>query len=74
MSEKRRLWKLWKADGSKDKYLDAKSKAQHTVYAAKRNAEKEKFASAKDIKENIFHVAQTNPYSKSGCNRREMYT
>ena len=54
MSEKRRLWKLWKAGGSKDKYLDAKSKARHAVYAAKRNAEKEKFASAKDIKEKIF--------------------
>ena len=44
--------------GSKDKYLDAKRKAQHAVYTAKRNAEKEKFASVKENKENISHVAK----------------
>ena len=27
ISEKRRLWKLWKTGGSKDEYLDAKRKA-----------------------------------------------
>ena len=43
--------------GSKDKYLDAKRKAQHAVYTANRNDEKEKLASVKDNKENIFHVA-----------------
>ena len=58
MSDKRRLWKLWKVGGSKDKYLDAKRKEQHAVYTAKRNAEKEKFASIKDNKENIFRVAK----------------
>ena len=52
------MWKLWKAGGSKDKYLDTKRKAQHAVYAAKRNVEKEKFASVKGKKENIFHVAK----------------
>ena len=56
ISEKRRLWKLWKAGGSKDKYLDAKRKAHHAVYTAKRNAEKEKLASVKDSKE--FCVAK----------------
>ena len=56
ISKKRRLWKLWKAGGSKDKYLDAKQKAQHAVYTAKRNVEKEKFV--KDNKENIFTVAK----------------
>ena len=34
ISEKRRLWMLWKAGGSKDKYLDAKQKARHAVYTA----------------------------------------
>ena len=29
ISEERRLWKLWKAGGSKDKYLDGKQKAHH---------------------------------------------
>ena len=58
ISEKRRLWKSWKAGGSKDKYLDAKRKARHAVYTAKRNAEQEKFASVKDNKENIFRVAK----------------
>ena len=58
ISEKRRLWMLWKAGGSKDKYLDAKQKARHAVYTAKSNAEKKKFASVKDNKENIFRVAK----------------
>ena len=58
ISEKRRLWKLWKASGSKDKYLNAKRKARHAVYTAKRNAEKEKFASVKNNKGNIFCVAK----------------
>ena len=52
------MWKLWKTGGSKDKYLDAKQKVRHAVYAVKRNAEKEKFASVKDNKENIFHIAK----------------
>ena len=43
--------------GSKDKYLDTKRKAQHAIYTANRNAEKQKFASVKDNKENIFRVA-----------------
>ena len=43
---------------SKDKYLDAKQKAQHAVYIAKRNAEKEKFANVKYNNENIFSVAK----------------
>ena len=43
---------------SKDKYLDAKQRAQHPVYIAKRNAEKEKFANVKYNNENIFSVAK----------------
>ena len=39
ISEKRRLWNLWKTGGSKDKYLNAKWKAQHAVYTARRNVE-----------------------------------
>ena len=49
---------MWKAGGSKDKYLDAKRKAQYAVYTAKRNPEKKKFARVKDNKENIFRVAK----------------
>ena len=52
------MWKLWRAGGSKDKYLDTKRKARHAVYTAKRNSEKEKFTSIKDNKENIFRVAK----------------
>ena len=42
-----------------NKHLDLKRKAWHAVYAAKRNAEKEKFASVKDNQENIFGVDKT---------------
>ena len=52
ISEKRRLWKLWKASVSKYKYLDAKWTARHAVYTANRNPEKETFASIKENKEN----------------------
>ena len=52
------MWKLWKAGGSKGKYLDAKPKAGHAVYRAKRNAGKEKFVSVKDNKEKIFRLAK----------------
>ena len=44
--------------GTKDKYLDAKQKVQHPVYTAKTNAEKEKFTSVKDNKENIFPITK----------------
>ena len=43
---------MWKVGGSKDKCLDPKCKAQHSIYTDKRNAEKEKFANVKDNKEN----------------------
>ena len=52
------MWKLWRADGSKDKYLDAKRIARHAVYTAKRHSEQEKFTSIKDNKKNIFRVAK----------------
>ena len=58
ISEKRRLWKMWKMGRSKVKYLGAKRKAQHVVYTANRNVEKEKFVSVKDNKENIFCYAK----------------
>ena len=51
------MWKLRKAGGSKVKDLDAKQKARHAVYTAKRNAEKV-VTSVKDNKENIFRVAR----------------
>ena len=52
------MWKLWKVSGSKDKYLDAKWKAQHAAFTAKRNAEKENFTSVNNNKENLFHVTK----------------
>ena len=58
ISDKGRLWKLWRRGGSKDKYLDAKQKAQHAIYTAKRNAEKKKFATVANNKDNIFDLAK----------------
>ena len=58
ISDKRRLWKLWRRGGSKDIYLDAKQKAQHAIYTAKRNAEKKKFATVANNKDNIFDLAK----------------
>ena len=52
------MWKLWKMGGRKDKYIDAKRKAQYAVCKAKRNAKKGKFTSEKDNKENIFCVTK----------------
>ena len=72
-SEKRRLWKLWKVGGSKDKYLDAKQKVQHPVYTAKRNAEKEKFTSVKDNKENIFPIAKKMRTENQDLIRENVY-
>ena len=43
VKEKRRLWKCWKAGGSKEDYLTAKRKAKKTVYDAKKKAEQERF-------------------------------
>ena len=46
MKEKRRLWKIWKNDGSKDDYVLAKKVAKRREFAAKKKVEKEKI---KDI-------------------------
>ena len=51
------MWKLPRAVGSKDKYLDAKRKSRHAVYTTERNKEKEKFASVKGNK-NIFCITK----------------
>ena len=58
ISEQKRLQKLWKAGDSKDKYLDATQKVRHATYTAKRNTEKEKFASINDNKENNFCITK----------------
>ena len=42
--------------GWEQRYLDAKWKAGHAVFTAKRNAEKEKFPSVKENNENICYV------------------
>ena len=56
---------------SKDKYLDAKLKAQHGVYTANRNTEKETFTSVKDNKWNIFCVVKKNGYKKQDSIREK---
>ena len=49
-----RLWKLWKAVGSKEKYLDTERKERQTVCTAK----EEKFASITENEENIFCITK----------------
>ena len=44
IKEKRRLWKEWKSGGSKNLYLEAKCRARTAVYAAKAEAERNRFA------------------------------
>ena len=55
VKQKRKLWKEWQKEGSKEKYLDAKSKAKSGVYVAK-----EKFSQleSSDGKNFIFKLAK----------------
>ena len=58
VSEKRRLFKIWKKGGSKDDYTLAKKVAKQTVFTAKKKAEKEKL---KDIEKDditVFRIAK----------------
>ena len=59
--------------GTKDKYLDAKQKVQHPVYTAKTNAEKEKFTSVKDNKENIFPITKQMRTENQDVIRENVY-
>ena len=42
VKQKIKLWKEWQKGGSKEKYLEAKRKAQLDIYNAKRKAQEEK--------------------------------
>ena len=47
ITEKRKLWKAWKAGGSKEPYLAAKRAAKKGVFEAKRAADEEYFSNLK---------------------------
>ena len=55
LKQKRKLWKEWQKEGSKEKYLDAKSKAK-----SGKNVAKEKFSQleSSDGKNFIFKLAK----------------
>ena len=55
VKQKRKLWKEWQKEGSKEKYLDAKSKAK-----SGKNVAKEKFSQleSSDGKNFIFKLAK----------------
>ena len=57
ISEKR-CWKAWKEGGSKEEYLHAKRLAKRSVYAAKRQAEANRFANLRSGKSDIFKIAK----------------
>ena len=54
LSEKRRLWKLWKAGGSKDKYLDAKRKANMPSTQPRKMPKRRSLLVFKAIKKTYF--------------------
>ena len=60
IKEKRRLWKEWQKSGDKEKYLQAKRKANRAVYAARKRAQEDKFG---DLKRND----QRNQIFKEAC-------
>ena len=47
IAEKRKLWKAWKAGGSKEPYLAVKRAAKKGVFEAKRAADEEYFSNLK---------------------------
>ena len=61
VKEKRRLWKSWKDDGSKGKYLEVKRAAKRAVYHAKKAAEEERFGNVlrrEDDRAEVFKIAR----------------
>ena len=72
MKEKRRLWKIWKNDGSKDDYVLAKKVAKRREFAAKKKVEKEKI---KDIETDTYLLySKTNEARKQKYCWRKMYS
>ena len=61
VKHKKKLWKEWQqARGSKEKYLEAKRKAELAKYFAKRKFQEEKFSqqASNDIKKFVFKPAK----------------
>ena len=61
IKEKRRLWKEWKSGGSKNLYLEAKRRVRTAVYAAKAEAERNRFADVlrrEDQRNEVFKIAK----------------
>ena len=59
VKEKRTHWKEWKKSGQgKESYLEAKRRAKHVIYLAKKNAEEQELQNVLDGKENIFRIAK----------------
>ena len=58
VTEKRKLFKLWKADGSRDTYVSAKRASNRIVYHAKNGALKCHFQKNKADFTNIFRLAK----------------
>ena len=56
ITEKRRLWKVWKNGGSKEDYAKAKKVAKHAVFTAKRKILDENFSTKDDVA--LFCVAK----------------
>ena len=58
---KRRLWKEWKSGGSKNLNLEAKRHARTAVYAAKAEAERNRFVDVlrrEDQRNEVFKIAK----------------
>ena len=62
---KRRLWKEWKAGGSKEQYLEAKRTAKSKVYAAKKKAEISSFQNSNcNVIKSLFKPLTAISFSK----------
>ena len=62
VKHKRKLWKQWQKEGSKEKYLEAKTKAKSCVWVTKRKAREVKFSQleSSNSKNFIFKLGKEN--------------
>ena len=58
MIERKRQWKIWQNDGSKEDYILPKKVAKQRVFAAKKKADKEKMKDIETDTHIIFSVAK----------------
>ena len=57
ITEKRRLWKVWKnGGGNKEDYAKAKKVAKQAIFTTKRKALDDKFSNKDDVA--LFHIAK----------------